>query len=109
MTRPRGEIRTALYTSASSLAGASPLGGTTWRAAAEHAMGCGVALGYEAARCTWDNMLRAGELQLVGTVRVEHANRPMRLCAPVVAPPSQASGSAGEALGQAISSWAQFR
>jgi hypothetical protein len=75
--RRRGEIRQALAASAGAIARNSPLGGTTWREAAEHAQ-----VGYAVACRTWHDMRRAGELVDIDTVQMPHASRPMVLCAP---------------------------
>lgn len=105
MTRPRGELRQALYASALELAQASPLGGTTWRDAAAHAK-----VGFDAACQTWHNMRHAGDLvdvlQANGQPRtVASEGRPMVLCRPAIA----ASGSGAEALVEARRTWATFR
>lgn len=68
--RPRGDVRQLLGKAA--LALAEERGGATWRELAQRAC-----VGYQTARRTVQNMARAGELQVCGSVRVEHARRPM--------------------------------
>lgn len=104
MSRPRGVIRDALARSAFELASASPLHGTTWREAAAHAQ-----VGFAAARLTWHNMRRAGDLLDVGSVRVEHARRPMLLCAPAGMQAQKGAAQATAALVEAMRCWAEFK
>jgi len=104
MTRPRGEIRQALASSAWEIAGASPLGGATWREAAAHAC-----VGFEAARQTWKDMVRSGQLVRVQPVRVAHASRAMSLCAPAGMAATRSAADAAEELITAMRRWREFK
>lgn len=79
--RPRGEIREALSAAARDLAGRH--GPVHWRAIAAHAK-----VGWDAARSTIKDMVRAGELDRAGTARAEWSRRPVTLYLP--ATPHQA-------------------
>lgn len=68
----RGEIRLALAKAAESF-GAQ---GATWRQLAVAAQ-----VGFEAARMTVENMVRAGHLVVVGQAVVPESCRPMNRCA----------------------------
>lgn len=104
MSRPRGAIRQALASSAWALASSSPQGGANWRDAAAHAC-----VGFEAARQTWKDMVRSGELVRLQPVRVPHASRAMSLCAPAgMAAQQAAAAGAAEAVASAMRSWAEF-
>lgn len=70
--KSRGEIRLALAEAALSF-GAR---GATWRQLAEAAQ-----VGWDAARMTVENMVRAGQLVVVGTATVPGVCRPMNRCA----------------------------
>jgi hypothetical protein len=74
--RPRGEIRLALGQAAVSLVSSGAPGGT-WR---DLAVMAGV--GYDAAKRTAENMVRAGELLVVGVEPVPGANRKAHVLAP---------------------------
>lgn len=74
--RPRGEIRLALGQAAVSLVARGETGGT-WR---DLAVLAGV--GYDAAKETAKNMVRAGELRVVGEEAVPGANRKAHVLAP---------------------------
>lgn len=64
--RPRGEIRAALASAVQQTGGS----GITWREAAVHA-----GVGFDAARMTFENMARAGELVPVGAERAAGRGR----------------------------------
>lgn len=70
--KARGEIREALADAAQAF-GAQ---GATWRqlAAAAH-------VGWDAARMTVENMVRAGQLVVVGTAPRDGGGRPLNRCA----------------------------
>lgn len=68
----QGEIRQALAAAAESF-GAQ---GATWRQLAAASM-----VGYDLARMTVENMVRAGHLVVVGRAAVPGSCRPMNLCA----------------------------
>jgi len=70
--RPAGEIREALARAAESF-GAD---GATWRQLAAAAM-----VGYDLARMTVENMVRAGQLVVVGTAPRDGGGRPLNRCA----------------------------
>lgn len=73
--RPRGEVRMAMASAAKALADEAK--GATWRDMAQRAcVGMGVA------QKTVKNMVLAGELQSIGTVRVAGARRPMSMYVP---------------------------
>jgi hypothetical protein len=72
--RPRGEIRQAISDAAYTL---KEQGGGTFRDLAQ--LAC---VGYQAAEATAKNMARAGELAVVGKVRVPNVRRPMNKYAP---------------------------
>lgn len=74
--RPRGEIRLALGQAAVQLV-ASGAPGATWRSLAEQA-----GVGYDLARRTAVNMVRSGDLVVVGEEVVPGANRKANLLAP---------------------------
>lgn len=96
--RPRGEVRGALASAAGELV--QVIGrGVTWRELAQHTQ-----VGWECAKRTADNMAAAGELAVVGTVRVEGSNRPMRAYAPPAA-----TAPVDDALAEILVGWAQFR
>lgn len=69
--RPAGEIRQALRSAAQTLA-VPERNGATWRDLAAHAQ-----VGFDAAKQTVRDMAAAGELVPIGTVRADHASRPM--------------------------------
>jgi hypothetical protein len=96
--RPRGEVRDVLASAAGELVQMAGRG-VTWRELAQHTQ-----VGWECAKRTADNMAAAGELAVVGTVRVDGCNRPMRAYAPATAPPP-----ADDSLAEVITGWAQFR
>ena len=99
--RPRGEIRQALGQAAAALVQAQ--GGATWRDLAVQAC-----VGYAKAREVVRDMARAGELQAVGEVRVEHARRPMVRYAPGAAASRVGGWSAtqyGAPLSGVLSAW----
>jgi hypothetical protein len=77
--RPRGEIREALASSALALVppDAPPGTGATWRELVRHAL-----VGELMGRRTVMNMVRAGELLVVGTRKVPGVCRPVLLLAP---------------------------
>lgn len=94
--RSPGEIRMAMREAAASCAHS----GATWRTLGD--MAC---VGALAARRTAENMLRSGELVVLGAVRVPGVNRPMALLAPrqcEAAPP-------GLELAEVVRCWADFR
>lgn len=93
--RPRGEIRQALQMAALVLV--ERYGGVTWRQLAQHAQ-----VGYEAARGTVKNMVRAGELQVVGQATMPRSRRPMALYAPAGV---HAAGAAE--LSSALGAWSR--
>lgn len=93
MTRPRGEARQAL------LSAFEARGCSTWRIAAE--VSC---VGYDTARRTVENMVRAGELVRVG------ADGPCGVYAPAARANVHALASEAEALlVAACASWAAFK
>jgi hypothetical protein len=101
--RPRSEVRLAMVGAFHDLARAqrAELGqavGVTWRDAARHAQ-----VGFDVARKCAENMATAGELQRNGTVRTEHACRPM-----VRYLPADTGSGALDALGSAMQGWATF-
>ena len=86
--RPHGELRQAIGKAARALAAeraAAPLysvtgervAAATWREISARAC-----VGFAAGRRTIDNMRRAGELGVVGALKVEGVRRPMSLYAP---------------------------
>lgn len=91
--RPRGEIRLALGQAAVQFA-ASGVPGVTWRSLAEQA-----GVGYDAAKRTAENMVRAGELVVVGAEPVPGANRRAHLLAPGpdLLPPAHEADPANQA------------
>jgi hypothetical protein len=95
--RPRGDIRQALSRAAWSLATERPQG-STWRDLASKAQ-----VGFAAARRTVCNMQRDGELQVVDTLRVPGAARPMNLYAP--AQETRAAGDGTPALAGVLQAW----
>lgn len=101
MTRPRGEIRQALGAALAQRSEPGAAGGSTWRELATHA---GVA--FDAAKQTVRDMVRSGELAVVGEVRVPGARRPMQCYLPAQPEPDI---EAGADLAQAIRCWADFR
>ena len=92
MSRPRGEVRQAIAQAAQSQARCF-----TWQDLAQHA-----GVGFAAARETVRNMARAGELMVVGELRVDGVRRPMVHYAP--APP--ANGAQGADAEQPPACWA---
>lgn len=68
--RPAGEVRQALFESA--LALSTPTSSPTLLELALHSQ-----VGFMAARCTVDNMRRAGVLVVVRSRKVEYRNRPV--------------------------------
>jgi hypothetical protein len=99
VTRPRGEIRFAL---AQAYACSGP---TTWRTAAQLSQ-----VGYEAARRTTENMVRAGELQRCGA----HGSLGLYVIPGAGGPGAtalqqRADRAPAADLVQACTSWAQFR
>lgn len=89
--RPAGEIRQALLSAAE----AYPQG-ATWRQ-----LGQAACVGFEAARITCDNLARAGELAVLGTLQVPGCPRPMRRYAPKGA----RGGWVTAGLGDVIAGW----
>ena len=73
--RPRGEIRQVLASAAHALA--REQGGATWRELAQRS-----GVGYQAARQTACNMVRAGELIVRERRMVPGSRRPMLILAP---------------------------
>lgn len=99
--RPAGEIRMALSAAAAEF-GAS---GATWRDLA--AAAC---VGFDAAQVTTDNMVRAGDLVVVGRVTRPGACRPMRLlAAPVVIGEQCDDAPQAAELQAVVRCWADFR
>jgi hypothetical protein len=101
--RPPGEIRMALRTAAADLvtrlAPSKPEEFPTYREIASSAC-----VGVAAARRTIDNMTRAGELEVAGTRRVEHRNKPVA----TYRPKDWRTGADGVgfvALGQLMAAW----
>lgn len=99
MSRPRGAIRGLLLSAAWEAARSSPWGGATWRDAWRAAG----SLSEREARTTWDNMVRAGELAVVGNVPAQ-VGRPPRLCVPAL-PAASSVAEAAQELQRAMSSW----
>lgn len=97
--RPRGEIRRAIGDAAWALTVERAMQGGTWRELAQRAC-----VGYAAARQTVKDMARAGELQAVGAVRVDHSRRPMTLYAPA---PERAAPTAAANLATVMRTWAR--
>lgn len=94
--RPRGDVRVALKEAA---VGAG-FSGATWRGLARLA-----GVGFDAARVTADNMVRAGELIVIGHSREPGICRPMSL----LAVPAEPACQPGSALDEVVRSWADFR
>ncbi|WP_428421939.1 hypothetical protein [Methylibium sp.] len=97
--RPRGEIRRAL-------------GDAAWQVAREHAEGCTwrelaqrACVGFDVARRTVENMARAGELMVSGTVAASGRGRPANRYVPAH---SQAR-STGPELNAVMRSWIALR
>lgn len=93
--RPRGEIRQALLQAAERIAGDQ--GEVTWREAAAASQ-----VGWAAAKQTFKDMARAGELVAVGEKRVPGICRPMRTFRP------QRRGgwvTGGVSLGDVLAGW----
>lgn len=95
--RPRSEVRQALVGAFHDLARMQP-NGATWREAAQRAQ-----VGFDAAKVCTRNMEHAGELQRVGTVKTEHACRPM-----VRYVPTELQREACAPLEAALRGWAAF-
>lgn len=93
--RPRGEIREALFEVAEQFAARRCA--ASWRSLAE-----GAQVGYDAARRTVENMVRAGELEHVGSEKPEGSAVKIGLYAPV---PSDASRLAVQDLAQITQGW----
>lgn len=93
--RPRGDVRVALREAAVGVG--RP--GATWRGLARLA-----GVGLDAARVTAENMVRAGELIVIGHHKEPGVCRPMNL----LTVPTEAPQQPGAALDQAIRSWADF-
>ena len=107
MTRPRGFIRQTLHEAAWSLAREQQA--FHWRELMHHA-GLAERLSpreQETVRQVVKNMQAAGELRPVGTVRAEHACRPMVLLQPA-GRPVDAAGQGAE-LAAAVRCWAEFK
>lgn len=94
--RGPGEIRQAMRRAAEPFADV----GATWRQLGEAAC-----VGTQAARRTFENMVRAGDLLVLGTRRVEGACRPMLVAVPAPARPS----TSAEPVCVAVSCWADFK
>lgn len=84
--RPAGEIRAALAGAAESFG----KDGATWRQLAEVAQ-----VGYELARMTVENMVRAQQLVVVGTAARDGGGRPLNRCA---LPAALAAAAAAEPM-----------
>lgn len=100
--RPVGEIRMALSAAAAEFGEA----GATWRDLAVAAC-----VGYDAAQATTDNMVRAGDLVVIGRVTRPGVSRPMRLLAAPVVIGEQRDDDAPQAaeLQAVVRCWADFR
>lgn len=96
--RPRGEIRQAVEAAADMLV--QQRGCFTTRDVAHLAQ-----VGFEKARLTVKDAIRAGELLVVDTVRMPGINRPVNL----LSRPKPDSGAPGADLCSAVRSWAEFR
>ena len=96
--RAPGEIRLALREAASAFVDV----GATWRTLGQRAC-----VGANAARVTAENMLRAGELRVLGTVRVPGVSRPMALLAPRA--PHADDAPVGGHLADVVRCWADFK
>lgn len=99
MTRPRGEIREALFSAALSLR--DECGHFTWVDLAEKAQ-----VGYGAARSTVKNMVNAGELMRVGVQKPAGSRVWVQTfeVAPDRTPASQAEAD----LSAVVRTWAEF-
>lgn len=111
MTRPRGTIRQALSAAAWSLHREQQA--FHWRdllGAADIGRSLSTREQVSLVKQTVRDMTRAGELKPVGTVRTEHACRPMVLYEPCAAADAfGAAASAGAELVQAMRCWAEFK
>lgn len=95
--RPRGDVRRALVAAAPDLVREMPWGFTCRQLATVSQVG------YGAARWAVQDMVRTGELDVVGVTRVPGVCRPANLYAP--ARPELANDSV-EALARVMSAWA---
>jgi hypothetical protein len=100
MTRPRGEIRQAVATAADMLV--QQHGRFHGRALAQSAQ-----VAFEKARLTLKDMVRAGELEVIGQEQLPGVCRPLNLYARPCST-AAASSSAAE-LTSAVMRWADFR
>lgn len=96
--RPRGEIRLAVETAADTLV--RERGCFTTRDVAQLAQ-----VGFEKARRTVHDVIDAGGLVVVDSVRMPGVNRPVNL---LTRPQAVTAGPAAELL-RAVRSWAEFR
>ena len=95
--RPRGEVRQAVASAATVLS--RQHGSCTGRDVAAWANA-----GFEKTRRTLSDMVRAGELVVVGQARAPGVCRPLNLYAPPVA-----QSAPGADLFRAVQRWADFR
>lgn len=93
--RPRGEIRQALSTAAKALANEVGAGFTYLDLAMRGQVG------YGAARQTTKDMVKAGELEPVGSRQVPGIKRPLRTYRPA----TQRNRDSGQQLAQAMGNW----
>ena len=95
--RPRGEIRQALSNAAHALAHEVGAGFTYMDLAAKSQVG------YDAARQTTKDMVKAGELEPVGTRRMPGVRRPLRTYLPADPRGGRVCGS--QILANAMGGW----
>jgi hypothetical protein len=95
--RPRLDVRLAVDAAADRLV--QQRGSFTTRDVAHLAQ-----VGFEKARLTVKDSIRAGELRVVGTVRLPGINRPVNL----LSRPKQASEGPGADLLRLLRSWVEF-
>lgn len=102
--RPRGKVRALLLSSAWEAACSSPWRAATWRDAWRVAG----SLSEREVRTTWDNMVRAGELAVVGSLAQVSHGRPLRLCVPAT-PAATSVADAAQDLQRAMAAWSGER
>jgi hypothetical protein len=95
--RPRGEIRAALSAAAMAMAPVAEARGVTYLELAASAQ-----VGYDVARATVKDMVKAGELVPVGDRRVPGIKRPLRT---YTARQAANDASAAHQLGHAMRGW----
>lgn len=102
--RPRSEIRHVLFHAANDVV-AQGAPGATWKALVQVS---GLPIGLDVARRTVDNMVRAGELVVVGYEQAPGVSRPMSLYAPAANEPAGDAVDARDAsaaLSRLLLSW----